>query len=442
MSQPTVAVIGSGISGLSAAWGLAHSHDVTLFEADDRPGGHANTVEMPTPRGPICVDTGFIVYNTGNYPNLTAFFRELSVPTAASEMSFALSFGGGAYEYCSSTTGFFDQPRNLMRRRHWRLFNDMRRFFKTAQERSLAFPPSTGLGEFLRTEGYSTPFTEDYILPMGAAIWSADMAAMLEFPARTFIDFYANHGLLGLTGQPSWRTVQGGSREYVSRILADRPIDLRTSTPVTAIRRSHRGVELRLANGEPARFDQVVLATHGDTSLCLLDDADREEQAILGAFTFQKNHAILHDDASVMPKRRRLWSSWNYAKQAGGVDESVSLTYWMNRLQPLKTPHDIFVSLNPTCPIDESRIAGTFTYDHPLFDADAIAAQSHIWSIQGRGGVWHAGAWLGYGFHEDGIEAGLAVAEVISPSFRRPWSVPKGSERIAQMPPTWAEAAE
>ena len=441
MNQPTVAVIGSGISGLSAAWGLAHTHKVTLFEAADRPGGHANTVKVSTPDGPVAVDTGFIVYNTGNYPNLTAFFRELSVPTAASEMSFALSFASGAYEYCSTTAGFFDQPRNLVSRRHWRLFNDMRRFFKTAKARSEAYPPSTSLGEFLASEGYSVPFTEDYILPMGAAIWSSDMAAMLEFPARTFIEFYANHGLLGMTGQPAWRTVQGGSCEYVSRVLADKPIDLRTSAQVAAIRRSERGVELRLATGEPARFDHVVLATHGDTSRQLLQDADREEQAILGAFTFQTNHAFLHKDASLMPKRRRLWSAWNYIKDDEGTSENVSLTYWMNRLQPLKTKQDVFVTLNPRGPIDPELVDEMFTYEHPLFDADAIAAQSHIWTIQGRGGVWHAGAWLGYGFHEDGIEAGLAVAEAISP-FRRPWSVPVGSERIAQMPPAWAEAAE
>ena len=440
MNQLRVAVIGSGISGLTAAWGLAHTHDVTLFEADSRPGGHANTVEVPTKDGPVSVDTGFIVYNELTYPNLTSFFRHLHVPTALSEMSFGLSLGSGAYEYCTTTAGFFDQPRNLMNRNHWRLFGDMRRFFRTAQENVQKHPTQTPLGEFLTAEGYGVPFVQNYILPMGAAIWSSDIHAMMAFPARTFITFYANHGLLGLTGQPPWRTVQGGSQEYVTRVLAHKPIDLRTEAAVVAVRRSPSGVHLRLENGEPKRFDHVVFATHADTTLRLLTDADTDEAQVLGAFEFQKNTAVLHRDASLMPKRKRLWSAWNYLKaDAGSAD--VSLTYWMNRLQPLPTKQDIFVSLNPDRAIDPAQVIDSYDYDHPLFTADAVAAQVHVPGIQGQGGVWHAGAWLGYGFHEDGIEAGLAVAEAIGP-FRRPWTVPIGSARIAAMVPPLAEAAE
>ena len=440
MNQKEIAVVGSGISGLSTAWALAERHRVTLFEAEDRIGGHSNTIEVEAPDGRIAIDTGFIVYNENNYPNLTALFDHLEVPTAPSNMSFALTLDDGAYEYAGSAAGFFDQPQNLIRRRHWQLFGDMRRFFKTAGAAVLNYPDGHSLGAFLEDERYGDAFIQDHILPMGAAIWSSDISEMMGFPARTFVDFYANHGLLRMTGQPRWRTVEGGSREYVRRLIADRPLNVLTQTPVVQVSRRGGKVWVGGKDGLDRAFDDVVLATHADTSLSLIDAPSPDEEMLLSAFNFQKNTAVLHRDTRQMPRRRRLWSAWNYLKT--GVNSSnLSVTYWMNRLQPLPTTHDYFVTLNPVTEIDPSLIEATIDYQHPIFSADAVAAQRHLWSLQGRDGLWHAGAWFGYGFHEDGLQAGLAVAEQLG-GVVRPWTVANPSGRIATDLPYVAEAAE
>ena len=441
MQRLKIGVIGSGISGLSSAWALSEAHDVTVFEAENRLGGHTNTMAIETADGAINVDTGFIVFNELNYPNLTAFFRHLKVETAPSDMSFAVSIGRGAYEYSGSLTGFFSQARHLASPKHWRLFSDIRRFFGTGQTAVAGFGEDTTLGEFLKAERYSAAFVDDHILPMGAAIWSSDVTEMLEFPARTFIDFYANHGLLQMSGQPAWRTVKGGSQNYIEKIKATAPITFRTGTPIAQVTRENGQVTVTDRSGGMEVFDQVIFATHADTTVKILADQDPEEQSLLSAFRFQKNRAVLHRDISQMPKRKRVWASWNYLKPDPNHDAGLSVTYWMNRLQPLPTREDIFVTLNPASAIRDDKTIATVDYDHPVFTADAVAAQKHLWSLQGRGGVWHCGAWFGYGFHEDGIQSGLAVAEDLG-GVTRPWTVANPSGRIHRTLPVLAEAAE
>ena len=423
MQKLNIAVVGSGIAGLSAAWLLSRSHHVTLYEGEGRPGGHANTVDVETPEGPVAVDTGFIVFNDLNYPNLTALFDRLGVDARETEMSFSLSFANGAYEYSGSgAAGFFGQRRNILRPRHWRLLRDMSRFFRTAPERIAHYPGETTLGAFLAAEGYGESFVRDHIVPMGAAIWSTAMTDMLAFPARSFIGFYANHGLLQFAGRPAWRTLVGGSRTYVRRLIADAGCELQLANAATRIVR-HAGYALVAdRRGALRPFDHVVIATHADEALRLLDGPDAAEAAILGAFRYQKNAAVLHRDPRWMPRRKRLWSSWNYLKREAGFESGLCVTYWMNRLQDLATRTDLFVTLNPFDEIHPKAVDGVFAYEHPVFDAAAIAAQKDLWSIQGARRTWFCGSYAGDGFHEDGIRSGLSVAEHLG-GTARPWSM-------------------
>lgn len=441
MSSLKIAVIGSGISGLSAAWLLSKRHEVTLYEADDRLGGHANTVDVDTPDGRIAVDTGFIVYNEANYPNLTALFEYLDVPTEDTEMSFALSLGGGAYEYSGSgAVGFFGQWRNVARPRHWQLLRDLSRFFSTARTRVSSYPEHTSLGAFLAAEGYGSAFVDDHIVPMGAAIWSTDAAMMLAFPARSFIDFYANHGMLQFEGRPVWQTVSGGSRNYVRKLAEDSRMMVLTDSPVERVVRHGHYVHVTDRQGVSRPFDHVVLACHADDALRMLDSPDENEAAVLSKFSYQTNRAVLHRDLRWMPKRRRLWSSWNYLK-SDRPDGGLCVTYWMNRLQNLPGRTNMFVTLNPDAPIHAKAIDAEFDYRHPVFDAPAMAAQSGLWSIQGARRTWFCGSYFGYGFHEDGIQSGLAVAEQLG-GVRRPWKVKDESGRLAAAAPPMLEAAE
>lgn len=449
MEPMKIAVIGSGISGLSAAWLLSRKHQVTLYEAGGHIGGHANTVDVETAGGPVAVDTGFIVYNERTYPNLTALFAHLGVATDATEMSFALSFDDGAYEYAGSGAGgFFGQRRNLLKARHWRLLADIRRFFMTAQERVRHHPSGCPLGAFLQAEGYSQAFVDDHIVPMGAAIWSTSMAGMLAFPARSFVDFYANHGMLQFADRPLWNTVSGGSRAYVGRILADGGFEVLKGNAATRVTRHPGHVLVADARGTVRPFDHVVLATHADQALRLIDGPDPQEAHLLGAFSYQTNCAVLHRDARWMPRRRRLWSSWNYLKRASapesGAESGLCVTYWMNRLQRLATDTNLFVTLNPFDEIHPKAVDRVFVYEHPVFDAAAKAAQAGLWGLQGTRRTWFCGSYFGYGFHEDGIQSGLAVAEALG-GVRRPWTVAGESARIpclAERPSERAEAAE
>lgn len=435
-SARSVAVIGSGISGLSAAWLLRRTMRVTLYESEARLGGHSNTVVVPTAQGPVPVDTGFIVYNERNYPNLVALFKEIGVATADSDMSFAASLDGGRLEYSGSgINGLIGQRDNVVRPRFWRMMRDILRFYREAPA-LLHRSDLDGLtlGEYLDRNQYGSVFVEDHLLPMGAAIWSMTAREMRAYPLLAFVRFFASHGLLSLADRPKWRTVQGGSREYVQRLSAPFTNALRLNTPVARIQRENGRVVITDAAGHADSFTDVVIATHADQALRLLGDADAQERSVLGAFRYTDNVAVLHSDQTLMPKRRRVWSSWNYiGDRATDGAQPLCVTYWMNRLQNLDNRHPLFVTLNPTRPISPDRRIESFRYTHPLFDQKALDAQQQLWRLQGRRNTWFCGAYFGFGFHEDGLQAGLAAAEQLA-GVRRPWNVGEESGRIVLGP--------
>jgi predicted NAD/FAD-binding protein len=417
-----IAIIGGGIAGLGAAWALDRVHDVTLYEADDRLGGHANTVEIEDEGRSVAVDTGFIVYNEPNYPNLVRLFDTLDVPTETSDMSFSVSIGNGAFEFRTRGAGVLAQPSNVTRPGMWRMMRDFRRFCREAPE-ILASYSRESLGSYLDRSGYSDEFRLDLLLPMTAAIWSAGLDEMLAFPVVTLVRFLSNHAMLQLGSRPRWRTVSGGSRGYVSRLTAGFRERTRVSTPVVAVERGPDGVVVRDLHGGIDRFDHVVFATHADTTLSILGaGATAPERGVLSAFRFQRNEAVLHRDPTLMPRRGAAWSSWNYVAYGRGErdrSKPVSLTYWMNALQGLQTRQPVFVTLNP---LRQPRGPHTsFDYAHPQFDRTAIESQSAMPSIQGQQRTWFAGAWCGYGFHEDGLRAGLEVAAALGAPA--PWGV-------------------
>jgi uncharacterized protein len=425
-----VAVIGAGVSGLSCAWLLGQAHAVTLYEAQDRLGGHANTVDVSGPDGPTPVDTGFIVYNEANYPNLTAMFRHLEVKTQVAEMSFGVSLDDGALEYGSAhPLALLAQPSNAVRPRFWSMLADLVRFYREAPQSLAALErqPAT-LGEFLDRGGYGRAFQDDHLLPQIGAIWSSTADQARDYPAEALIRFFENHGLLKLVRRPQWRTVAGGSREYVARLHARFSGRTRTGAPVVAVRQGLRGVQVHTASGDVESFDQVVLATPAHRALQLLDQPGRETRSLLGAFRHSRNRAVLHSDPALMPRRRAAWSAWNHIGRRGAAAE-FCVTYWMNELQGLPRGRDLFVTLNPHREPAPDRTLAAFDYEHPLFDAPALAAQRRLWSVQGEGGVWFCGAHLGAGFHEDGLQSGLAVAEALG-GVRRPWQVAGESSRI------------
>jgi len=418
-SRPRIAVIGAGIAGLSAAWLLRYSYAVTLYESEPRAGGHADTQVVTLDGGQVPVDTGFIVYNNLNYPNLTGFFETLGVPTHDSNMSFGVSKNNAAFEYAGGALRqLFAQPLNVFKARFRGMVADILRFNKTAPA-LLATGSNVSLGDYLAEQKYGPGFVEDYILPMGAAIWSASVAGIRAFPAQSFIRFFHNHGLLKVTGRPQWKTVTGGSKSYVARVLRDLGACVRLGSGVTAVTRAADGVVVQTAAGAE-RFDQVVFACHADQALALIASPAQAETEILGAIQFQDNIAVLHQDIALMPRRKLAWSSWNYLSQ-GTADhaQAVCLTYWMNLLQGMKTKLPLLVSLNPGIAIDPGKILLRKTYRHPQFDAAAVAAQERLAEIQGKDRLWFAGAWTGWGFHEDGIASGLRVANALG--VTAPW---------------------
>ena len=435
-SRQKIAVIGAGISGMSAAWLLSHAHDVTVYEAEPRLGGHSHTVDAPSEHGPVPVDTGFIVYNAVNYPNLVALFDHLNVPTKDSNMGFAVSLDNGRMEYGGDNlVTLFSQPRNLISPRFWSMLLDLIRFYREAPAHADALEANlTTLGDFLDAQGYGKAFQDDHLLPQAAAIWSASASDIRDYPAAAFIRFCDNHGLLKISDRPVWRTVQGGSRAYVSRLTASYADRVRTGLPVKSLSRTPNGVVVRDARGGSETFDQVVVATHADQGLALLDAPTPAEQEILGKFAYSRNLTVLHSDVSLMPRRQKLWSAWNYiARTSPGGNRQLCVTYWMNRLQGLPAHTPLFVTLNPLEAPDPTKVIRTEVYEHPLFDAAAFRAQKQLWSLQGEGGIWWCGAYFGSGFHEDGLQAGLAVAEAIG-GVRRPWRVAEESGRIHLTP--------
>lgn len=435
MKNKSIAVVGSGISGLSAAWLLSKKHQVTLYDKNDYPGGHSNTRTVIIDGGPVAVDTGFIVFNEKTYPNLIAFFDHLKVETAPTNMSFAVSAGGGDYEYSGSgISGFFGQRRNAFRPRHYRMLADIRRFFREPVQLVAVDQQDISLGDFLSKGGYSKGFIQDHILPMGAAIWSTPSEKMADFPLRSFLQFFDNHGLLQFTDRPKWRTVRGGSQNYVKALLDDSNIDFRAETPIDRVRRTESGISIRTFDGRLFEHDEVVLACHSDEALDLLADADLQEENILSGIRYSRNEAVLHTDRSVMPMRKKLWSAWNFIRPESGCDRLPMVSYWMNKLQPLDCDTDVFVTLNGSEIIREKDVLYKTSYMHPVFDRAALIAQKALWSLQGRRNTWFCGAYFGSGFHEDGLQAGLAVAEQLG-NVRRPWTVEAESGRI-HLPPS------
>jgi predicted NAD/FAD-binding protein len=414
-----VAVIGAGVSGLGAAFALKDSADVVLYEKDARLGGHANTTTIEYGERRIDVDTGFIVYNTRNYPNLVGLFETLGVDSFQTDMSFA--FAGGALEWSSNFPGgVFAQKRNLASPRFLRMLADIRRFNRIAiEDLDAGRLDDLTLGGYLRLRGFSPAFEASYLLPMGAAIWSTNPCGIGSVPAESFVRFFANHSLLQMV-QPKWRTVRGGSRTYVEKLARVLGRRARAGVGVRSVRRiPGGGVEVRDDRGGVDRFDQIIFASHSDQALAMLGDADIEERAFLGAIRYAPNKAYLHRDPTLMPNRRAAWGSWNYLVNTRG-EQLGGVTYWMNGLQGIDRRCPLFVSLNPITPPAPELTFGVYDYDHPQFDTASLAAQRRFGRVQGRGGVWYAGAWLGYGFHEDGLTAGLRVAHALG--GRVPWA--------------------
>jgi predicted NAD/FAD-binding protein len=425
-----IAVVGSGIAGLSAAWYLAQSGraHVTLFESESRLGGHAHTVDVTIGGKTFGVDTGFLVFNHKTYPGLTPFFEQLGAVTVPSDMGFSVQVGKSLEWAGNSLSSVFTQRKNLLSLRFWHMLKDMLRFNKAATSFALSPPDTTQtLGDYLVANRYSSELRDWYLIPMAAAIWSCPTETMLAYPMATFSRFCHNHGLLQITNRPQWYTVQGGSKNYVNKVreaLSTKGCEIRLGDEVTKIVRSGGGVGvgITLHTGAGAeRFDAVVVATHSDQALRLLDAPTANEQRILGAIRYQPNLAVLHTDSSVLPSHPRAWAAWNYETQSSSAHPSgqrVCLHYLINKLQPLpvgmETP--VLVSLNPLGKIDPAKVIQTFDYDHPVFDSGAIAAQQALPSIQGDrtgDGVWFAGAWANYGFHEDGFQSGRTAAKAV-----------------------------
>lgn len=409
-----IAVIGSGISGMAAAHQLCTDHQVVLYEAENRLGGHARTV-MAGKRGDQPVDTGFIVFNHVNYPNLVRLFDELGVPTAKSDMSFGASIGGGRFEYgFRDWAGLVAQKSNIVNPRYWGMLRDIMRF--NAQAETLAGDGSITIRAFLDRLGAGDWFRDYYLLPLSGAIWSTPTAGILDFPAQALIDFFKNHALLGVRGQHQWYTVQGGSVEYVRRVhlaLERAGVDLRLGAAVAAVQRVPGAVMVRAQGGEWETFDEVIFATHSDDTLRLLADPTAEEAAHLGAILYQPNDVVLHSDTSMMPKRRAAWASWVYVEGAGPRPDRIDLTYWMNSLQPIPMDDPLFVTLNANRSIREELIHDQVTFRHPVYDLGALAAQKALRAGNGAQSTWFCGAWMRNGFHEDGFASAVDVVTAL-----------------------------
>ncbi|MEK8030439.1 FAD-dependent oxidoreductase [Ideonella sp. DXS29W] len=431
VARRRVAVVGSGIAGLSAAWHLATEQadqvSVTLFEADGRFGGHAHTVDVTLDGQTHGVDTGFLVFNERTYPGLIGLFEQLGVPTAGSDMSFSVQSADRRLEWCGhDLNGVFAQRSNLASPRFWGMLSDILRFNRLSTgmaERGDDRALQQSVGDFLDEHRFGAMFRDAYFLPMIGSIWSCPTAQMQAFPIGTLIRFCHNHGLLQVQDRPRWFTVTGGSREYVRRVLERLP-DARLNCPVRAVRRQPPGPQGGQAgvwidtDAGSERFDAVVLAGHAPQSLALLPDASADERQVLGAIRTQPNRAVLHTDARLLPQRQRAWAAWNYEAAATSSPDQVCLHYLINRLQPLPWSRPVIVSLNPLREPDPAQVHGEFSYAHPVFDRAAVEAQRRLPSLQGAGGVWFAGAWTRYGFHEDGMISGQSAAR----SIARQWA--------------------
>lgn len=417
-----IAIIGTGIAGLSTARLLHRRHEITVYEKERQLGGHSRTVIVRHGDKDIPVDTGFIVFNERNYPNLSALFRFLGVRTHQSNMTFALTVRDGWLEWgAQSANAIFGQRRNVLRPAFLRLFAEVMRFNACALS-ALDCDPSVSLETFIARLGLSDWFRRYYILPMAGAIWSCPPRQMLSFPAKTFVQFFANHGLLSLTGQPQWRTVTGGATAYVEKLAAPFSTRIRTSCAAVDVTRHGGFVAVRDEHGNKETFDHVVLASHANDSLRMLSDASSLERAALGAFGYQKNRAVLHKDPQFMPKRKRCWASWVYQSDGTGEESAINVSYWMNCLQGIDPRCPLFVTLNPSRKIADDDVFDEHEFSHPVFDAAALLAQRQLKSLQGVNNTWFCGAHLGHGFHEDGLVSAMNVASLLGTSL--PWQVP------------------
>jgi len=410
-----VAVIGSGISGLAAAYYLSRKYEVTLFEKDSRLGGHTHTVMVDSANGALPVDTGFIVHNDRTYPNLIRLFAELGVETQASDMSFAVSCARTGYEYSSrGARGFFAQPANLISVRQWRLFNEILRFNRTAPH--LLDQPGaehTTIGDFLAEGRYADVFMERYLYPMASAVWSMSSDTIRAFPALTLIRFFDNHGMLGINTHPKWKAVRGGSHSYLAPITRPFRERIRAGVEIAGVAREADSVSVKLPGRDAERFDHVVFACHGDQVLPMLEDATDREREVLGTFRTSRNVACLHTDSRLLPRRPRARASWNYNLGIGGGDR-VAVTYHMNRLQSLAAGEEYCVTLNGEEEIDSCRVIRRMVYEHPLYTRQAIAAQQRWSEISGCNRTHFCGAYWFYGFHEDGLNSAMRVAQALA----------------------------
>ncbi|MDP1868798.1 MAG: FAD-dependent oxidoreductase [Bradyrhizobium sp.] len=435
-----VAVIGTGIAGNAAAWTLSKRYPVTVYDRETRPGGHSHTVTIDYNGTPLAVDIGFIVYNELNYPDLTELFAHLGVETVESCMSFAVTADAGRFEWkgggdswAETARGLFAQPSNLLSPSYLWMLHDILTFNdRSTEDYKAGKLAGVTLGEYFRRNHFAPRLLTDYLAPMGAAIWSAPASEIQEFPAENFVAFFSNHRLLQYD-RPVWRTVKGGSRTYVEKLTSAFRDRLRLGCAVTSIERTPHGVVVHDSHGRSDSYDHLVIAAHSDQALAMLSDADDSERAVLGAIGYSPNTVYLHRDPRLMPKRKRAWASWNFLRwqRQGTADNDVAVTYWMNRLQDIDDGKPLFVSLNPPFAPAPELTFGKYMCEHPQYNAAAFAAQKRLGDIQGRRRTWFCGAWTGYGFHEDGLRSGLAVAEALGAVA--PWREP---------PLELAEAAE
>jgi predicted NAD/FAD-binding protein len=435
-----VAVIGTGIAGNAAAWALSKRYPVTVYDRELRSGGHSHTVTIDYDDKPLAVDIGFIVYNELNYPDLTALFAHLGIETIESCMSFAVTADAGRFEWKGggntwrdTAEGLFAQPKNLLSPSYLWMLRDILTFnTKSVEDHAAGRLTGLTLGEYFAKRKFAPRLLTDYLAPMGAAIWSAPSAQILDFPAENFVAFFNNHRLLQYD-RPVWRSVKGGSRRYVEKLTSAFRDRLRLGCAVTSIQRTSHGVVVNDSHGGSDAYDHVVIASHSDQALAMLSDASDRERSVLGDIRYAPNVVYLHRDVRLMPKRRRAWASWNFLRwqREGSTVNDVAVTYWMNRLQGIDDDKPLFVSLNPPFAPDPALTFGKYMCDHPQYNAAAFAAQKRLGEIQGKRHTWFCGAWAGYGFHEDGLRSGLAVAEALGASV--PWRAP---------PPELAQAAE
>tara|TARA_B100000963_G_scaffold355257_1_gene373142 strand:- start:3289 stop:4587 length:1299 start_codon:yes stop_codon:yes gene_type:complete len=409
-----IAVVGGGISGLGAAYALSNTYQVTLFEAENRLGGHARTV-FSGKSGQQPVDTGFIVFNYPNYPELTQLFSDLNVPIAKSDMSFGASLKDGKIEYAlRNFDAIFAQRKNLLNPKFIKMVWDINRFNTIGL--TVADDESLTIGQFLKRLKTGDWFRDYYLLPLSGAIWSTPTEKILDFPAYAMLQFFKNHALLSRSGQHQWYTVKGGSREYVSRLenaLVQKQVEIRVNTPVASVTRHATGVAVKTYCSEPQTFDEVVFATHSDDTLALLSDPSEIEQRNLGSIKYQNNEVVLHSDVGVMPKLYKCWSSWVYTERKDKSTDKIDLTYWMNSLQPIPLDDPLFVTLNSTHNIDQNKIHDQVTMRHPVYDLGVLNVQKDISLNNGHNKTWFSGAWMKNGFHEDGLSSGLDVARSI-----------------------------